>query len=275
MGGLKWFKMCCCPPCWPQNIIEGFAFQPPTPMYTVCKAGAGYELKIGDSPVRGGTFHYALTATGTKIACVYYGVRSPPTDTTILYSHCNAEDLRHVMPSCVWLAKSLHCNILAYDYSGYGRSSGRPSERQMYADAQAAYQLLVDKYGRSPEDIILHGHSLGSAPTVDLASRLRVKGVVIQSGFVSALNVKFHPPRPRSLRCDAFKNIDKVAKVSSPTLVIHGTEDHNIDVRHGVMLYERCPASVTPLWVRGGGHGDLEFRPEFLSRLKQFINEVS
>ena len=58
------------------------------------------------------------------------------------------------------------------------------------------------------------------------------------------------PPPPCS--------IDKVSKVSSPVLVIHGTEDEVIDFSHGLAIYERCPRAVEPLWVEGAGHNDVE-----------------
>ena len=38
-------------------------------------------------------------------------------------------------------------------------------------------------------------------------------------------------------------------KVSSPVLVIHGTEDEVIDFSHGLAIYEKCPRAVEPLWV--------------------------
>ena len=66
-------------------------------------------------------------------------------------------------------------------------------------------------------------------------------------------------------------SIDKVSKVASPVLVIHGTEDEVIDFSHGLAMYERCPRAVEPLWVEGAGHNDIELYAQYLERLKQFI----
>ncbi len=66
-------------------------------------------------------------------------------------------------------------------------------------------------------------------------------------------------------------SIDKVSKVASPVLVIHGTEDEVIDFSHGLAIYERCPRAVEPLWVEGAGHNDIELYAQYLERLKQFI----
>ena len=67
-------------------------------------------------------------------------------------------------------------------------------------------------------------------------------------------------------------SIDKVPKITSPVLVIHGTEDEVIDFSHGLTIYERCPRTVDPLWVEGAGHNDVELYGQYLDRLKQFIN---
>lgn len=69
-----------------------------------------------------------------------------------------------------------------------------------------------------------------------------------------------------------FCSIDKISKVTSPVLVIHGTEDEVIDFSHGLAMYERCPRAVEPLWVEGAGHNDIELYAQYLERLKQFIS---
>lgn len=67
-------------------------------------------------------------------------------------------------------------------------------------------------------------------------------------------------------------SIDKVPRITSTVLVIHGTEDEVIDFSHGLAIYERCPRTVEPLWVEGAGHNDVELFGQYLERLKQFIN---
>ena len=84
-------------------------------------------------------------------------------------------------------------------------------------------------------------------------------------------------------------SIDKVPRVTSPVLVIHGTEDEVIDFSHGLAIYERCPRAVEPLWVevseagprsgqvtdglqlQGAGHNDVELYNQYLERLKTFV----
>ena len=68
-----------------------------------------------------------------------------------------------------------------------------------------------------------------------------------------------------------FSSIDKVPKITSPVLVIHGTEDEVIDFSHGLAIFERCPRTVEPLWVEGAGHNDVELYTQYLERLRQFV----
>lgn len=279
----KLFKLLCFPPC-PRNIIEHVAFQPPPPTYNVHynDESKQYTFSIEDNlqflqqyytslPLSQIELTYATTKYSTEIVCMYYAVK-PQTKTTILYSHGNGSDLGSVINVCILLAKEIRCNILAYDYTGYGQSSGKPSEKRIYGDIEAAYNLLLQKYNTLPEDIILMGQSLGSAPTLDLASRRAVKGVVVQSGFASALNVAFPREELTARCCDVFENIRKVDKVTCPLLVIHGTDDDVIELSQGEALYKNCASAVEPLWVGGAGHNDVESYKQYWNRLKRFVN---
>ncbi|TYG55576.1 hypothetical protein ES288_D09G285000v1 [Gossypium darwinii] len=162
---------------------------------------------------------------------------------------------------------------LLYDYSGYGQSSGKPSEQNTYADIEAAYKCLEENYGAKQENIILYGQSVGSGPTVDLATRLpRLRAVVLHSPILSGLRVMY--PVKRSYWFDIYKNIDKISLVKCPVLIIHGTNDDVVDCSHGKQLWELCQEKYEPLWVKGGNHCDLELYPDYIRHLKKFISTV-
>ncbi|VDM67287.1 unnamed protein product [Strongylus vulgaris] len=150
--------------------------------------------------------------------------------------------------------------------------------------------------GVPADRIILYGQSIGTVPSVDLASREDVAALILHSPLMSGMRVAF-PGTQRTWCCDAFPSIEKVPRVKCPTLVIHGTDDEVIDFSHGVSIYERCPASVEPLWVSGNevylpvtvflvlkvcksgiinrvkraGHNDVELHAAYLERLRNFI----
>ncbi|ONK81772.1 uncharacterized protein A4U43_C01F32720 [Asparagus officinalis] len=174
----------------------------------------------------------------------------------------------------VELSSRLRVNLMGYDYSGYGRSTGKPTEYNTYADIEAVYECLQEKYGIAEEDIILYGQSVGSGPTVDLASRLtNLRGVILHSPLLSGVRVLF--PVKHTYWFDIYKNIDKMGLINCPVLVIHGTSDEVVDYSHGKKLWELSKEKYEPLWVKGGGHCNLELYPEFIRHLKKFVSTVN
>ncbi|KAK1317616.1 hypothetical protein QJS10_CPA05g02063 [Acorus calamus] len=171
------------------------------------------------------------------------------------------------------LSLHLRVNLMGYDYSGYGQSSGKPSEQNTYADIEAAYRCLEETYGVHEEDVILYGQSVGSGPTLDLATRLpRLRAIVLHSPILSGLRVMY--PVKHTYWFDIYKNIDKVPLVNCPVLVIHGTDDEVVDCSHGKRLWELSKQKYDPLWLKGGNHCNLELFPEYIKHLKKFILAV-
>ncbi|CAA6671333.1 unnamed protein product [Spirodela intermedia] len=168
------------------------------------------------------------------------------------------------------LSIHLRVNVIGYDYSGYGQSTGKPTESNTYADIEAVYRCLTEQYGAREEDIILYGQSVGSGPTLELASRRQaLRAVVLHSPILSGLRVLY--PVKRTYWFDIFKNIDKIRSVSCPVLVIHGTDDDVVDCSHGKQLWELSKEKSEPLWLSGGGHCNLELFPEYIRHLKKFV----
>uniref|UniRef100_A0A1A8SHV1 palmitoyl-protein hydrolase n=1 Tax=Nothobranchius rachovii TaxID=451742 RepID=A0A1A8SHV1_9TELE len=211
------------------------------------------------------------SSRGNRVGCMYIRC-APNARFTVLFSHGNAVDLGQMSSFYIGLGTRINCNIFSYDYSGYGASTGKPSEKNLYADIDAAWHALRSRYGISPENIILYGQSIGTVPTVDLASRFECAAVVLHSPLTSGMRVAF-PDTKKTYCFDAFPNIEKVSKIPSPVLIIHGTEDEVIDFSHGLALFERCPKAVEPLWVEGAGHNDIELYSQYLERLRRFINQ--
>jgi len=282
MNGLSLSELCClfcCPPC-PGRIAAKLAFLPPEPTYTILKDDnqpARYTLHLTERAEWQYTqreldsieVFTTRTNRGNKITCMFIRC-APNARYTLLFSHGNAVDLGQMSSFYIGLGTRINCNVFSFDYSGYGQSTGKPSEKNLYADIEASWHALRSRYGVSPENIILYGQSIGTVPTVDLASRYEVGGVILHSPLMSGMRVAF-PDTKRTWCFDAFPSIDKVPKVSSPVLVIHGTEDEVIDFSHGLAIYEHCPRPVEPLWVEGAGHNDVELYGQYLDRLRQFI----
>lgn len=205
-------------------------------------------------------------ADGGSVAAVH--LRNPAARYTILFSHGNAENIGQGM-DFLHAMRDAGFNVLAYDYSGYGLSTGRPSERAAYGDIDAAYDYLTGDGGVPAEHIILHGRSLGGAVAADLAARRPAGGLVLESTFTSALRVvRAYPFLP----FDRFRTERKLPRVRMPVLVIHGTDDELIGFWHAERLYALAAGPKRRFWVRGATHNDLGWvaGPRYWTELRAF-----
>lgn len=255
------------------SMAAKFAFFPPNPpSYKLVTDELTGLLLLSPFPHRENVEILKLpTRKGTDIVAMY--IRHPLATSTLLYSHGNAADLGQMYELFIELSIHLRVNLMGYDYSGYGQSSGKPSEQNTYADIEAAYKCLEESYGTKQEDIILYGQSVGSGPTLDLAARLpQLRAVVLHSPILSGLRVMY--PVKRTYWFDIYKNIDKIPLVNCPVLIMHGTSDEVVDCSHGKQLWELCKEKYEPLWLKGGNHCDLEHYPEYIRHLKKFISTV-
>ncbi|MCD9645376.1 hypothetical protein HAX54_034232 [Datura stramonium] len=254
------------------TIAAKLAFFPPEPSYQVDLDEGTQKLKLlGVPQSEKGEVSILQTKKGHYIFAVF--VRNKGATMTLLYSHGNAADIGQMFQFFVELSDRLRVNVMGYDYAGYGRSNGEPSEQNTYADIEAVYKCLKEIYEVKEEDIILYGQSIGSGPTLELATKLpQIRGVILQSAILSGLRVMYRIKY--SLWLDMYKNIDKIPYVSCPILVIHGTEDEVVDISHGKKLWELSKMKYEPLWVNGGNHCDLQVFPQFFTHLKKFITSV-
>lgn len=255
------------------SVAARFAFFPPTPpSYQVVKDEATGKWKLSDVPNRDNVDVLRLnTKRGHCITALY--VRNANARLTLLYSHGNAADLGQMYELFVELSVHLRVNLMGYDYAGYGQSTGKPNEYNTYADIEAAYECLERDYGAKQEDIVLYGQSVGSGPTLDLATRLpQLRAVVLHSPILSGLRVMY--PVKRTYWFDIYKNIDKIGHVSCPVLIMHGTADEVVDCSHGKQLWELSKEKYEPLWLKGGGHCNLELYPEYIRHLRKFVSSL-
>lgn len=191
------------------------------------------------------------TLDGKKISAVY--LENPKAQHTILFSHGNGEDLGSIL---VLLEKfrDIGFSVFAYDYHGYGTSEGRPNEYRTYLDIQAAYSYLTQTLHIPAKDIILYGRSIGTGPTIELARKAAVGGIILESPMVSTFRVMTVLP---IFPVDKYRNNQKIADIKAPILFIHGTKDNIIPIWHGKYLYELAKAPKLFYPVEGAGHNNV------------------
>jgi pimeloyl-ACP methyl ester carboxylesterase len=187
---------------------------------------------------------------GVEVALVH--LPNPSARFTLWFFHGNAESLAELKPRLREL-RDAGFAVVAFDYPGYGRSGGRPTEASVYAAARVVRDYLRRELRVPAERTILYGRSLGSGPAVQMATEERVGGLVLQSGFMSAFRVMTRWP---ILPFDQFRNLAKLPRVAAPVLVMHGEADEVIAVAHGRALRAAAPGPAQHLWVTEAHHND-------------------
>ena len=215
------------------------------------------------------------TADGVSIAAWYV----PHADATgsVIFCHGNAGNISDRLHS-VRLLHDIGLNVLIFDYRGFGRSEGRPTEQGTYADAQAAWRYLAETRGELPGRVVLFGRSLGGAVAIELANQHTPAALVVESTFASLIDVgRLHYPflPVRLLLSYRYESIDKVSQITCPKLFLHGTDDTLIPLSNSRKLFD---AAIEPkrFIETPGGHNEAGFTysPDFTNRLATFIDEV-
>lgn len=210
------------------------------------------------------------TADGAKISARLY--ENPHATHTILFSHGNAEDIGEAE----WLMREFQKNgfaVLVYDYHGYGTSGGAASEENAYRDIDAAYDYLTNELKIPPEKIVAYGRSLGGAVSIDLASRRKIGGLIVESSFVSAFRVV---TKIQIFPFDKFRNIKKIKNVNCPVLFIHGRRDSIVAFWHGEKLFAEANEPKFSFWIDEADHNDVfETGAEtYLRKIRDFADNL-
>ena len=187
----------------------------------------------------------------------------------VLFSHGNYQRITDIKLFC----KNFQMHgygILAYDYAGYGASTGKASSRQSCHDIETAYDFLVKEKNVKPEDIVAIGYSVGSGPSCHLVANHPVKALVLCAPFASAVHVVL----PFSLPGDKFLNYKLLAKSQTPALIFHGEKDSIIPVRNSKLLYKKAQGRKRLVLRPEADHNDLFNRlgDDFWKEMADFLD---
>lgn len=162
-----------------------------------------------------------------------HGSKSAP---AVIFAHGNAE-LIDFWPEELMEFTPLGIGVLLVEYPGYGRSEGKPSQRNITEAFVAAYDTLIARKDVDPSRIILFGRSLGGGAVCALAAERPSAALILQSTFTSVASCASDFFVPRFLVLDRFDNLAVVGSYSGPVLLIHGRNDKLIPYEHGLALY--------------------------------------
>lgn len=233
-----------------------------------------------------------VSEDGTRLHGWFIPAKEPAW-ATVIHLHGNAANMSAHLKFVSWLPYQ-GCNVLMFDYRGYGASEGRPSRRGIFDDSMAALDYALSRTDVDRERVVLLGQSLGGANAIAVAvaaGEAAVRAVVVDSSFYSYRSIVrdkigeipgvrwLKTPLSYVMATDSFHSGDLIASLSSiPVLIIHGTDDVVIPYHHGKRLYDHAREPKTLLTVEGGRHisaltaqGHL-YQPRVLDFIRQALD---
>lgn len=195
----------------------------------------------------------------------------------VLFLHGNAGNLS----SQAGFAGAFHrhgLDVLVVDYRGYGASEGRASEQGLYLDAAAAYAYLRQERGVPPREILLAGHSLGTAVATELATGAPVAGMILAapfSSFPAAMRARL-PWFPVALLRwprERFEAVARAPAVHAPVLAVSSERDPFIALEDA-RAYVRALPGPKQWVITRSGHNELLYDQRFQEALGPWLDGV-
>ena len=201
------------------------------------------------------------TGNHQRIEARYF--RDPDPQAVVLYCHGSQGTVDKWSILAERLSKLHRISILVFDYSGYGRSSGITSERNILRDAQAARTWLANENGIRASDVVLMGRSLGGAVAVDLAANGGARGLILESTFSSLPDVAEQHAAwllPEWNMTQRLNSIEKIKRYRGPLLQTHGDSDKLIPISLGKELFDAALGPKRFVVAEGASHYDDHIR---------------
>jgi hypothetical protein len=200
------------------------------------------------------------------------------TELLLLFFHGNAGNITYRY-DMIRMLMAIPVDVFIADYRGYGRSEGHPSEEGLYRDARGAWNHLVLERRIPPERVVLLGKSLGGAVAIDLATRVRPAGLIVQSSFTSVPDMAsaLMPFFPKFLLRTQMDSLRKIPEVACPKLFIHSPADEIVPYRLGRRLFEAASESKRFYEVPGAPHNEtyLVGGEAYLEAIRVFIRSCA
>jgi len=195
----------------------------------------------------------------------------------LLYCHGNGGNVSTNLAN-VGVFHDLGLSVFIFDYRGYGKSTGRPSEEGTYRDARAAYGYLTGPLGAVPERTVIYGMSLGGAVAIQLAGEAKAAGLICEATFTSVEEMarRFYPYLPaRIMVFDEYDSLAKIGGLALPKLFLHAPEDELVPFEMGRKLFAAAAPPKDFLEIRGThGEGAQLTGPAYAEGIDSFLRKI-
>ncbi|CAD8210067.1 unnamed protein product [Paramecium pentaurelia] len=254
-----------------QVIEHNLIFQPPKPNYHIKNSqdfnGLQFSVEINgnwNDLNKLCNLQYRVSilkevqnnVTVSYVPIIHYSCNS---DRVIILSHSNAIDLFLASKWGAKICELYQVDVMCYDYSGYGitKKTMKPSELGISRDLSNVVALAQNQYNY----IFLWGFSIGSYPTVDVATQFQLSGIILQAPLASLGRIIDNRNSFYSEH-DKFSNQSIINKITAPILIFHGTKDTIIKINHSEQLSKCCQNLFAFIKVEGANHNDIGIAAE-------------
>ncbi len=202
---------------------------------------------------------YLQTCDGETIQTFLFNHADKEKRTLVIYFHGNAGNLYHRIDNAEAIY-SMNNNVLLVSYRGYAKSTGKPSEKGIYQDGEAAIKYAKEFLGYSENEIVIFGRSLGTTVAVHNSQNRNFKGVILVTpltsgkGMAKAMGLGFI----KIIAGNSYNSLEKINNLQSPILIIHGTKDNVVPYNMGKELYESYNGEKEIVTIKNGGHNNLQ-----------------
>jgi fermentation-respiration switch protein FrsA (DUF1100 family) len=215
------------------------------------------------------------SADNTKLHGWY--VPNPDARRLIVYSHGNGEHVADQANLVFRLQSQLGATVFVYDYRGYGRSRGKPTERGCVADGMAAQRWLADREGVNTDDIVLMGRSIGGGVSVAAAAEQGARALVLEATFsrMTDAAANLYPWLPvRLVMSNRYNSIKRMQKFSGPLFQSHGAADEVVPIKLARKLFDSSPSDDKQFYeIAYARHNDTP-PTAYYSALNTFLDRI-
>jgi len=193
---------------------------------------------------------------------------------TILIFHGNAGNLFNRVYKLNELNK-LDVNILLISWRGFSGNKGKPTEKNLYRDADESVKWLNNQ-GVISKNIILYGESLGTGVATELGTSNAFGGIILESPFTSIANAAkiYYPYLPVSIILkDRYDSIGKIKNINTPIFIMHGKMDNIVPQQMGLELFEKANNPKYSYFPEDDDHM-MNYNKQLLNEIKLFINKI-
>ncbi|HLP61760.1 MAG TPA: alpha/beta hydrolase [Candidatus Deferrimicrobium sp.] len=206
-------------------------------------------------------------------------IPAPGPKAVALHCHGNSGNIAERVDNIIKIYYDIGLSLFIFDYRGYGQSQGKPTEKGIYKDAEAAWNYLVAEMGIQPGNIIITAHSLGGPVAAYLAAKVNPQALILEGTFttMTAMGKRIYPYLPIRLLVRQRYNTRKyLKKVHCPVLIIHSPDDTIVPFYMGRELYRAANPPKQFLKIHGS-HNDamLDSREPYINEINTFIAGVN